>query len=476
MSLPDLLPILPFTSPARGDVTLPGSKSLTNRALLLASLCDQPVTLTGALFSEDTHLMAEALRQLGFTVIADESAHTLRVSDQANGFKNENPVDLFVGLAGTAARFLTALCAAAPRGVYRLDGVPQMRKRPMKPLIDALRTLGADIRCPGVEGFFPLEIHARGLRGGPVSIDASESSQLLSALFMVSPRAQTPVQISILGQVRWPFVNMTQTMMGEFGLEVLRAASTGNFHVGMGSYGSPGVYAVEPDATAASYFLALPLITNGSLFLPGMRPSGFGLQGDTKFIDVLNHVGATIQPRNGPAPSPDSLRILPSLSPQSIGIDTAYLAPNPLCGVTQNFAEFSDTFLTLAALAPLLDGPTHISGIAHSRKQETDRVAGMVRELTKLGQHVVEAHDSLTITPDLAELRRRTAATPLEIETYGDHRFAMSFGILGCHNLHGSPASEPRPWLAIRNPACCAKTFPHFFELLETLRKNSLAP
>ena len=472
MSLPDLLPILPFMSPARGDVTLPGSKSLTNRALLLAALCDQPVTLTGALFSEDTHLMAEALRQLGFTVSADESAHTLRVSDQANGFKNENPVDLFVGLAGTAARFLTALCAAAPRGVYRLDGVPQMRKRPMKPLIDALRTLGADIRCPGVEGFFPLEIQARGLRGGPVSIDASESSQLLSALFMVAPRAQEKTTVSILGPVRWPFVHMTGTMMADFGIGFGKSA-TGEIHFEPHPYRSRGIYAIEPDATAASYFLALPLAAHGAVYLPGMRPSGSGLQGDTRFIDVLKIVGAGIEPRFDQSQPQESIAMF---GPISLGVDSTGLAGTVLRGVTQNFAEFSDTFLTLAALAPLLDGPTHISGIAHSRKQETDRVAGMARELTKLGQHVVETHDSLTITPNLAELRRLTAAAPLEIETYGDHRFAMSFGILGCHNLHGALASAPRPWLAIRNPACCAKTFPHFFELLETLRKNSLAP
>ena len=154
-ALPDLLPIPPFTRPARGEITLPGSKSLTNRALLLAALCDQPVTLTGALFSEDTHLMAEALRKLGFTVEADENALTLRVTDQANGF-TVGEADIFAGLAGTAARFLTALCAVAPRGIYRVDGVPQMRKRPMKGLIEALRQLGADVRCTGEEGFFPL--------------------------------------------------------------------------------------------------------------------------------------------------------------------------------------------------------------------------------------------------------------------------------------------------------------------------------
>src|SRR5688572_30553611 len=185
MSLPDSLPIRPFTRPARGEVALPGSKSLTNRALLIAALCDSPVTLTGALFSEDTQLMGAALRQLGFVVEEDGGAKTIRVEGRGGLIPAER-ADLFVGLAGTAARFLTALCAAAPRGVYRLDGVSQMRKRPMRGLIEALRQLGADIRCTGAEGFFPLEIHAHGLRGGAVSIDASESSQLLSALLMVA--------------------------------------------------------------------------------------------------------------------------------------------------------------------------------------------------------------------------------------------------------------------------------------------------
>ncbi|HEY9156218.1 MAG TPA: hypothetical protein VIM69_13885, partial [Opitutaceae bacterium] len=185
MALPDLLPVQPFTRPVQAEALVPGSKSLTNRALLLAALSDRPVTLTGALFSEDTHLMAEALRELGFTVEANDAAKTLHVSGQGKRFQTDR-ADLFVGLAGTTARFLTAFCAAAPRGIFRLDGVEQMRKRPIKGLIDALRSLGADIRCLGVEGFFPLEIHARGLRGGAVKIDAQESSQLLSALLMVA--------------------------------------------------------------------------------------------------------------------------------------------------------------------------------------------------------------------------------------------------------------------------------------------------
>jgi 3-phosphoshikimate 1-carboxyvinyltransferase len=442
-SLPDVLPILPFTHPARGEVRVPGSKSLTNRALLLAALCDRPVTLTGALFSEDTELMAEALRRLGVRVEADAAAATVRVDRQAAAF-NSGGAEIFVGLAGTAARFLTAFCAAAPQGVYRIDGVPQMRKRPMKGLIDALRQLGADIRCPGEEGFFPLEIHARGLRGGPVSIDASESSQMLSALLMVAPLAQTPVEVKPTGQVRWPFVEMTMNLMGRFGLVQSLLRDGAALVIPLGRYVSPREFAIEPDATAASYFAALPLVTGGSIFLPDLSAPKEGLQGDTQFLRVIERIGATVAAVDG-------------------DVDVRVARPAKLAGVEQDFREFSDTFLTLAAIAPLLDGPTHIAGIAHTRKQETDRVAGAARELRKLGQEVVETEDALEIHP-------RPLVRGVEIETYGDHRFAMSFAILGCHNLHG----DGRSWLAIRNPACCAKTFPHFFELLDQVRQNSV--
>ncbi len=428
----------------QGDVTLPGSKSLTNRALLLAALGDTPVTLTGALFSEDTQLMAAALRQLGFTVEADERAGTLRIADQAKGFSG-GEADLFVGLAGTAARFLTALCAAAPRGTFRLDGVAQMRRRPMKPLIQALRQLGAEIRCTGVEGFFPLVIQARGLDGGRATLDASESSQLLSALLLVAPLARSAVEIRIVGEVRRPFVDMTAALLTQFGQpapqwlsgEVVSSRPQRRYTTTAGSY------AVEPDATAASYFLALPLVTGGSLALRGLNGPGSGLQGDTQFIRVLQEAGLAV------APQPGAMII------RHAGAGRR--------GVRQDFSEYSDTFLTLAAISPLLEGPTFISGIAHTRKQETDRVAGMARELRKLGQDVTETVDSL-------EIRPKPLRAGETIETYGDHRFAMSFGILGCHDLH----ANGRPWLAIKHPACCAKTFPHFFELLESLRQKSL--
>jgi 3-phosphoshikimate 1-carboxyvinyltransferase len=447
MPLADPLPLQPFTRPVRGEAELPGSKSITNRALLLAALCDGPTTLTGALFSEDTRLMTEALRKLGFVVREDKRQKTIYV--EGRGGKIPAPqADLFVGLAGTAARFLTALCAVAHRGIYRIDGVPQMRLRPMRGLIDALRSLGTDVRCTGEEGFLPLEIHASGLHGRPISVDATASSQILSALLMVAPLADAPIIATLGGSLRQPFVAMTARQMGEFGIPGAdRGPRPHVYAVPSGSYRSPGAYAIEPDATAASYFLALPLVTSGEVALPKLRGPGQGLQGDAQFIEVLEKVG-----------------IVETYLAQ--GVKVQIEPGTPRRGIDEDFREFSDTFLTLAAVAPLLEGPTCIRGIAHTRQQETDRVGNMAKELKKLGQQVIETEDSLEIHP--RPLPR--ADRPIEIETYGDHRFAMSFGILGCHNLHG----DGRPWLAIRNPECCAKTFPNFFELLESLRLRSL--
>ncbi len=443
--LPAFLPIQPFTRPVQGGVTLPGSKSITNRALLLAALCDQPVALTGALFSDDTRLMVEALGKLGFTVHVDEVALTLRVSGQAKGF-TVGEADLFVGLAGTAARFLTALCAAAPQGTYRLDGVPQMRKRPMKGLLDALRTLGADIRCTGEEGFLPVEIRSHGLRGGTVTIDARESSQLLSALLLVAPRAKAPITISVLeNSVRWPFVQMSLNMMRRFGYTAVSAhhEPLAISLVPARHYLLPaGKFHVESDATAASYFIGLPMVTGGQLTISDYH-FVLPLQGDIQFAQLLQ--------REGLIQGLDEHRPIHTIQKGPAGK-----------GVTADFSTFSDTFLTLAAIAPLLDGPTKISGIAHTRKQETDRVAGAARELKKLGQHVVETDDSLEIHP-------RPLKAGVEIETYHDHRFAMSFAILGCHDL----LKNGRPWLTIKDPGCCAKTFPTFFDVLTKLRTES---
>jgi 3-phosphoshikimate 1-carboxyvinyltransferase len=412
--------------------------------MLLSALCGGPVTLTGALLSEDTEIMAEALRRLGFDVVEDEDACVIEVAG-LGGTIRATDADLFVGLAGTAARFITALCCCAKRGTFKIDGIPQMRKRPMKGLIKALRSLGADVRCLGEEGFFPLEIHACGLKGGPVDIDARESSQLLSALLMVAPLASSRVIATPVGGVRKPFVRMTLLQMAQFGVGSSDKLDIGEqIGVSPGSYISPGKYAVEPDASAASYFAALALVAGGSVTLAGLKAAAASLQGDVRFLDVLAQCGASVGQDDG-------------------GITVSRNPGSRLCGTEADFSSFSDTFLTLAAISPLLEGKTVIKGIAHTRKQETDRVAGMAAELRRLGQEVTETEDSLEIQP--APLKEGVT-----IEPYGDHRFAMSFAILGCHDLRGDGSS----WLNLANPACSAKTFPGFFDLLESVRAKSL--
>lgn len=397
---PDKLPIVPFTRPVRGSVTLPGSKSITNRALILAALARGTTTLHGALFSRDTHIMVAALRALGFLIVTDEKALTITIAGRGGEIPvREAKID--VGNAGTAARFLTAFVCLHPDGTYHFDGDEAMRRRPIGALLEALESQGAKASARS----FPFTLRTAGLRGGPVELDASESSQMLSALLMVAPHAKSPLTVKLKGEAgSKPFVTMTEAMVRQFAA-------------------APADYRIEGDASAASYFLALPVVTGGALTLPNY---GGPLQGDMKFSEVI---AAVARDRRG---------------------------------LDRNFREFSDTFLTLAAIAPLLDGPTKIFGIAHTRKQETDRVAGMARELTKLGQHVIETEDSLEIHP-------RPLVPGVEIETYHDHRFAMSFGILGCHDL----LKNGQSWLTIKDPACCVKTFPAFFDLLAGLRAAS---
>lgn len=439
----DLLSVSPFTRPAAGSVALPGSKSITNRALLLAALAEGVTRLENALFSEDTRIMVAALQKLGIPVEADEAGKTITVEGKGGAIPVKH-AELFVGNAGTAARFLTAFCALASRGTYRLDGVPQMRFRPMQGLIEALESMGARIHSN--RGHFPLEIEGKGLRGGEFTIDAGASSQLLSALLMVAPVARDDVTIRLQGEtVSRPFINMTLAMMHQFGQPLCNTDSNGAFFIRSNRpYRAPdgGVYPVERDATAASYFLALPLVVGGELLIEDLRFSG--LQGDVDFVKVLTEVGSTIEA------TPAGLLSSAPSPPDSHGR-----------GVSSDFTAISDTFLTLAAIAPLLKGPTRISGIAHTRKQETDRVGAMAYELRKLGQHVIEKEDSLEIHP--APLSRG-----VEIQTYHDHRVAMSFAVLGSHDLLG----DGTPWLKIKDPFCCAKTFPDFFDVLEEVRSG----
>ncbi len=448
--------IRPFQTPARGVAQVPGSKSITNRALILAALADGPTLFTGALFSRDTRILITALLSLGFEVSVDEAACTIRLV----GLGGRIPITrckIHVGNAGTAARFLTAFLALAHDGCYELDGDEAMRTRPMRGLLDAL-TIGG-CRALTADGSpasgFPFTLHTTG-KLGRLEVDAAASSQLLSALLMVLPLSPG-ASVSMKGStVSEPFVEMTARMCGQFGRELVRGGDGSWSCPSPGAYAAQSTYAIEPDATAASYFIALPAVTG---FRASVRIEGYatgGLQGDTAFAKVATACGANLK-------SSDGTLVADSWS--------------AIRGGDIDFNAFSDTFLTLATIATLADSPVKIRGIAHTRKQETDRVLAMATELERLGIKVSptatelradETLSSLTVFPDKAALRRAAAAGPISIHTYEDHRMAMSFGVLGSFDLFG----DGRPWIAIEDPACTGKTFPHFFQALEALRTN----
>lgn len=447
------LPIQPFTAPVRGVARVPGSKSITNRALALAALCHEVVTLRGALFSRDTRIMIAALRALGLQVDADEAAQTIRVTGQGGEFPAAEAV-IDVGNAGTAARFLTAILCLRKGGRYTLDGDAAMRARPMQGLTDALGRLGAAFEFHDRAGHFPFTVYTQGIRDGAASVDASASSQLLSALLIAAGGSGGQCEILLEGEtVSHPFIGMTVAMLEAFGVAV-RQPGGGAFIFDGGTRPTlpQGTYMIEPDATAASYFLALPAVAGGECTVADL--SRRVLQGDMHFADVLAEAGVDLDETT------QGMRAITGGRPR---------------GVSCDFTAISDTFLTLAAISPLLEGPTHICGIGHTRHQETDRVAAMCRELRKLGQYVNEEEASLTVQPDLPGLIRlarqaRASGTLLEVDTYEDHRIAMSFGILGCYDL----LRDGQPWLAIRDPGCCGKTFPGFFDELARLRAASL--
>jgi len=450
------LVIRPFQTPARGVAQVPGSKSITNRALILAALADGVTFFTGALFSRDTRILIAALQALGFEVSADESACTIRITGLGGRIPNAR-AKIHVGNAGTAARFLTAFLALAPNGCYELDGDEAMRARPMRGLLDALTASGCRALQPdgAPASGFPFTLHTTG-KLGRLEVDAAASSQLLSALLMVLPLS-AGASVSMKGStVSEPFVEMTARMCGQFGRPLERLADGSWTCPSAGAYVAQPTYAIEPDATAASYFIALPAVTG---FRASVRIEGYasgGLQGDTAFAKVATACGAMLKPANGTliAESWSAIR-----------------------GGAFDFNAFSDTFLTLATVATLADGPVKITGIAHTRKQETDRVLAMATELERLGIKVAptatelradDSLSSLTVFPSKAALRRVTADGPITIHTYEDHRMAMSFGVLGSFDLFG----DGRPWIAIEDPACTGKTFPHFFQALEALRTN----
>ncbi len=451
ITYPPFLDIFPFSGVIDADVVLPGSKSISNRALILAALGDGPVTLSNMLFSRDTEIMMGALRQLGFTLHADPQQLTVQITGQG-GKIPQKEARLHVGNAGTAARFLTAFLALQEEGIYHMDGDEAMYRRPMSGLLRALESQGCLIEYHGKPDHFPFTLKSNGLRGGTLRLDASESSQILSALLMVSPFSHAPLTLELTGPtVSWPFVEITLKMIEEFGLAATQVAPDHSRFTVSSSNGGQNLreYAIEPDITAASYFMVLPLVHGGQLRFPQLTQSQVK-QGDIAFASVLQQLGVHTE---WDGTRGLTLTVVPNRAwkaNRSVSADTR----------DYDFNAFSDTFLTLAALAPLFPESMTIRGIAHTRKQETDRVSAMATELGKIGISVEEQEDQLTI---VAAQNYRPRQPLSLIHTYEDHRVAMSFGILSTWDAHGNG----QPWLRIEDPGCCRKTFPYFFRVLE---------
>jgi len=412
-----------------GTVRLPGSKSISNRALLLAALARGETRLVGLLDADDTRVMRDALARLGVQCARD--ADGLRVHG-AGGAPRVREAELFLGNAGTAFRPLTAVLALAG-GHYRLSGVARMHERPIADLVDALRQLGARIDYLGNEGFPPLAIRPgdpASLRSDtPVRVRGAVSSQFLSALLMALPLSGAARVIEVTGElISKPYVEITLKLMARFGISVPRT-DWRSFHVPIGPYRSPGTLHVEGDASAASYFLAAGAIGGGPVRVEGVGRDS--IQGDTAFIEVLEKMGAQV------SAGPDWIEVR---------------GHAPLAPIDLDLNHIPDAAMTAAVAALFASGPSTIRNIASWRVKETDRIAAMATELRKFGAQVDERPDGLRITPP-AQLR------PATVDTYDDHRMAMSLAL----------ASLGGVAVRINDPDCVAKTFPDYFGALAAI-------
>jgi len=418
--------IIPISHPLNATVRVPGSKSLTNRALLIAALANGTTLLTNALFSDDSRYFAKALQTLGFDVVLDEADREMTVTG-LGGRIPARSAELFIGNAGTAARFLSAFLTLGD-GEYVLDGDARMRERPIGDLIQSLTQLGAIVH--GHPSTVPLRILAHGLPGGKTQIAGNISSQFLSALLMVAPYAQTPIEIELSTELNSkPYVDMTLAIMSDFGVDIERDGYS-RFIIRPTFYSPLSTYAIESDASAASYFFAAPAILGGSVRVENI--SRRSKQGDIAFLDVLQRMGCTVTEE-----------------------DNSILVTrhSPLVGLDVDMRDIPDTAQTLAAIASFASTPTRIRGIASARVKETDRVSAVCTELTRLGVQVEEHDDGMTIHPC-------NTFKPAIVRTYNDHRMAMSFALIGLR-MDG---------VSIENPGCVSKSFPNYFDVLETLR------
>jgi len=425
------LSISPISHPLNATVRVPGSKSLTNRALAIAALATGTTTLTNTLESDDSKYFIEALRQLGFSIDSNHPT-TERPTITVHGLNGHIPTvsaNLFIGNAGTAARFLTAFVCLG-HGAYTIDGVERMRQRPLGDLISALQQLG--VMVESASGCPPVTVRATGLKGGSTSVAGNVSSQFLSGLLMAAPYAHSPIEIIVTDELNSkPYVDMTIAIMADFGVTVEREGYA-RFRVAPQRYRALGAYAIESDASAASYFFAAPAVCGGNVRVENI--SRQSKQGDVAFVDVLEKMGCAVVAENN-----------------SIAVEARQAVP--LHGVDVDLRDIPDTAQTLAAIAPFADSPTTIRGIASARVKETDRVAATCTELRRLGVTVEEYPDGLKIYPC-------DQIQPATIQTYDDHRMAMAFTLIGLR-VAG---------VVIENPGCVSKTFPNYFEVVETLR------
>jgi len=405
--------------PLKASTRPPGSKSITNRALICAALAEGRSELRGALNSEDTRVMAAALGRLGVAVEHDLASRTMRVA----GCGGRIPVDraeLYVANSGTSMRFLTALVSLG-QGRFRLDGAPRMRQRPIQDQIDALRQLGAEVRSELGTGCPPVVVEGAGLPGGEAAVAGDTSSQFLSGLLMAAPFASRAVRLSVVGElVSKPYARMTLEVMLAFGASV-RAEEFSEFVVTPSLY-KGREYDIEPDASAASYFFAAAAICGGQVTVEGL--SRRSLQGDVAFCECLRQMGCEVD-----------------YGPNAITVRGSRLR-----GVDVDMNAISDTVQTLGAAALFAEGPTTIAGVGHIRHKETDRIHALATELRKLGAAVEERLDGLRIIPGTLH--------GAEIDTYDDHRMAMSMALVGL----------AVPGVVIRQPGCTEKTYPGFFE------------
>ncbi|MEI7847034.1 MAG: 3-phosphoshikimate 1-carboxyvinyltransferase [Chloroflexota bacterium] len=433
----NIIEIIPISHPHRSSVTIPGSKSLTNRAMLISALAEGQTKITNALFSDDSRYFATALNQLGFDMLLDDQENSITITGKGGIIPSEN-ADLFIGNAGTAARFLSAFLTLGS-GEFTLDGDPRMRERPLGDLIKSLTQLGSNVKSmdyPGKTGKNdqcpPVKIISTGLPGGETTVAGDVSSQFLSALLMVAPYAKTKVEIRVSTELNSkPYVDMTLGVMSDFGIDIERDEYR-YFNIGAGRYKTSGLYNIEPDASAASYFFAAAAILGESIRVNDINKNS--RQGDIGFVEVLRKMGCSVL---------ENEKFIEVKGPNS----------GQLLGIDIDMKDIPDTAQTLAAIAPFASTPTHIHGIASARVKESDRVSATCNELTRMGVKVEERLDGMSIFPC-------SKIQPASIETYNDHRMAMSFALIGLRI----------PGVSIKNPECVAKTFPKYFQVLESLR------